>query len=128
MNHRFARAALVVLTTFSPLVSWAVADDATATKEAAPVKAEAAYVQHQDIVFADVDGVGLLMDIFTPTGKSNGLGIVDVASGAWFSDRGKINDHKRARMFDTFCGRGYTVFAVRPGSAGVSPRSKCCTT
>jgi acetyl esterase/lipase len=39
-----------------------------------------------------------------------------VASGAWHSDRGKINDHKRAQMFDIFCGRGYTVFAVRPGS------------
>ena len=48
--------------------------------------------------------------------KSNGLGIVDVASGAYYSDRGKINDHKRAQMFDIFCGKGYTVFAVRPGS------------
>lgn len=84
----------------------------------APAKAESPYKQQQDVVFADIDGIGLLMDIFTPTGKSNGLGIVDVASGAWYSDRGKINDHKRARMFDTFCGRGYTVFAVRPGSRG----------
>lgn len=84
----------------------------------APAKAtkELAYKQQEDIVFAEVDGVGLLMDIFTPTGPANGLAIVDVASGAWFSDRGKINDHKRAGMFDTFCGRGYTVFAIRPGS------------
>ncbi|MES1213350.1 MAG: prolyl oligopeptidase family serine peptidase [Singulisphaera sp.] len=82
----------------------------------APAKKESPYKQEQDIVFADTDGIGLLLDIFTPTGKSNGLAIVDVASGAWFSDRGKINDHKRAGMFDTFCGRGYTVFAIRPGS------------
>ncbi len=77
---------------------------------------DAAYVQTKNIVFAEVDGVGLLMDVFTPTGKPNGLGIVDVASGAFFSDRGKIEDHKRAQMFDIFCGKGYTVFAVRPGS------------
>jgi dipeptidyl aminopeptidase/acylaminoacyl peptidase len=56
------------------------------------------------------------MDIFTPVGEKNGIGIVDVASGAWSSDRGKIRDHKRALIYDVFCKRGYTVFAVRPGS------------
>jgi acetyl esterase/lipase len=90
------------------------ADDAPAAPAAkTDVKA---YVQLEDVVFGELDGVGLLMDTFTPTEKANGLAIIDVASGAWFSDRGKINDHKRARMFDIFCGRGYTVFAVRPGS------------
>lgn len=78
--------------------------------------ADAPYLQHQNLVYAESDGIGLLMDVFTPTGKSNGLAIVDVASGSWYSDRGKINDHKRAQMYDIFCGRGYTVFAVRPGS------------
>jgi acetyl esterase/lipase len=56
------------------------------------------------------------MDVFVPSGSSKGIGIVDVASGAWHSDRGKINDHKRAQMYDIFCAKGYTVFAVRPGS------------
>ena len=56
------------------------------------------------------------MDIFTPTGAKNGIGIIDVASGAWHSDRGKIRDHMRAQVYDIFCGKGYTVFAVRPGS------------
>jgi acetyl esterase/lipase len=96
-----------------------LADDApgAATGLASPTeKAASPYKQQQDVVYADIDGIGLLLDIFTPTGKSNGMAIVDVASGAWFSDRGKINDHKRAKMFDTFCDRGYTVFAVRPGS------------
>lgn len=74
------------------------------------------YTQTKNVVFAEVDGVGLVMDVFTPTGPSNGLGIVDVASGAWYSDRGKIEDHRRAQMFDIYCGKGYTVFAVRPGS------------
>ncbi|MCA9229630.1 MAG: alpha/beta hydrolase [Planctomycetales bacterium] len=77
---------------------------------------ELAYKQQENIVFSEVHGFGLLMDVFTPTGTSNGLAIVDVACGAFHSDRGKINDHKKAGMFDTFCGKGYTVFAVRPGS------------
>ncbi|HEY4311917.1 MAG TPA: prolyl oligopeptidase family serine peptidase [Pirellulales bacterium] len=100
-------------------VNVCLADDApgaAAGLAAPPEKAASPYKQQQDVVYADIDGIGLLLDIFTPTGKSNGMAIVDVASGAWFSDRGKINDHKRAKMFDTFCERGYTVFAVRPGS------------
>jgi acetyl esterase/lipase len=79
------------------------------------------YVQHENIVFAEVHGTGLLADVFTPTNTSadlpgHGLGIVDVASGAFYSDRGKINDHKEAKMYDIYCGQGYTVFAIRPGS------------
>jgi len=70
----------------------------------------------QNIVYAETHGIGLVMDVFVPTGEKNGLGIVDVASGAWNSSRGRINDHKRAKLFDIYCGRGYTVFAVRPGS------------
>lgn len=78
--------------------------------------AELPYHQQKNVVYAEVHGVGLLLDIFTPRGQPNGLAIVDVASGAYHSDRGKIRDHKRAQMFDIFCGRGYTVFAIRPGS------------
>ena len=78
---------------------------------------KAPYVQHENIVYAETDGIGLVMDIFTPKSNANGLGIVDIASGAWSSDRGKINDHKQAQMFKIFCERGYTVFAVRPGSS-----------
>jgi acetyl esterase/lipase len=78
--------------------------------------AELPYVQHENIVYAETDGIGLLMDIFTPKGDANGLGIVDVISGAWHSDRGKIGDHARAQTFRILCGKGYTVFAVRPGS------------
>lgn len=74
------------------------------------------YVQKMNVVYAETDGIGLLMDIFTPAEEKNGLAIVDIASGAWHSDRGKINDHKRAQMFTIMCSRGYTVFAVRPGS------------
>lgn len=82
---------------------------------------ELPYSQQENIVYAEIHGTGLLADVFTPTNTSadlpgHGLGIVDVASGAFFSDRGKINDHKKAKMYDIYCGQGYTVFAIRPGS------------
>ena len=44
------------------------------------------------------------------------LAVVDVVSGAWSSDRAKIRDHMMAQIYQVCCGRGYTVFAVRPGS------------
>jgi len=74
------------------------------------------YLQRENLVYGEVHGVGLLMDVFTPKDKSNGLAVVDVISGAWYSDRGKIRDHQRAQTFDILCRRGYTVFAIRPGS------------
>lgn len=79
-------------------------------------RAELPYIQHENIVYSEVHGVALVLDVFVPTGAKNGIGIVDVASGAWYSDRGKINDHKKAQMYDIFGAKGYTVFAVRPGS------------
>ena len=77
---------------------------------------ETPFTQRENVVYAEVHGVGLLMDIFTPTGEKNGLGIIDVISGAWHSDRSKIRDHTRAQTFHILCRKGYTVFAVRPGS------------
>ena len=77
---------------------------------------ETPYVQHQNIVYAESHGIGLLMDVFVPVGDKNGLGVVDVMSGAWHSDRGKIRDHTLVQTFHILCRKGYTVFAIRPGS------------
>jgi acetyl esterase/lipase len=74
------------------------------------------YDQKMDLVYGEVHGTGLLMDVFTPKGKANGLGIIDVVSGAYYSDRRKLRDHILAQLYSIFCSRGYTVFAVRPGS------------
>jgi acetyl esterase/lipase len=74
------------------------------------------YNQKIDLVYGEVHGTGLLMDVFTPKEKANGLGIVDVVSGAYYSDRNKIRDHTMAQLYSILCGRGYTVFAIRPGS------------
>ncbi len=81
-----------------------------------PAGEELPYRQQKDVVFGEVHGTGLLMDIFTPRDKTNGLAIVDVVSGAWYSDRNKIRDHTLAQLYPIFCARGYVVFAARPGS------------
>jgi acetyl esterase/lipase len=74
------------------------------------------YEQRTNVVYAEVHGTGLLMDTFTPKANRNGLAIVDVVSGAYRSDRGKIRDHTMAQVYAILCSHGYTVFAVRPGS------------
>ena len=74
------------------------------------------FVQHQNLVYAEVHGIGLVMDVFVPTAQKNGLAIIDVVSGAWHSDRGKIRDHALTQTFHYLTQKGYTVFAIRPGS------------
>jgi len=105
LRHHAARNCVVVL--FSALL-------AIGTSHAA--ESDGLYQQQVDVVFGEAHGVGLLMDIFLPAGEKNGRAIVDVISGSWHSNRGKLRDHERAQMFDIFCAHGYTVFAVRPGS------------
>jgi acetyl esterase/lipase len=104
-QEQFMRFAFAFVAAFTPMVlGVSYADDG------------APFDQKKDVVYAEAHGTGLLMDVFTPTGKPNGLGIVDIASGAWYSDRSKIRDHALAQVYTIFCSRGYTVFAVRPGS------------
>jgi acetyl esterase/lipase len=74
------------------------------------------FERQRSIVYMETHGVGLLVDIFTPKENANGLAIVDVVSGAWHSDAGKLRDHERAQMFNIYCSRGFTVFGIRPGS------------
>lgn len=83
----------------------------------APVSAqETSYTQHENLVYSEAHGIGLVMDVFVPKGDKNGRAVIDVISGAWHSDRGKIRDHARGQTFQILCRKGYTVFAIRPGS------------
>jgi acetyl esterase/lipase len=59
------------------------------------------------------------MDVFQPAHAPNGLAIVDVISGAWHSDRVRMNEHIGLGAIDAFCGAGFTVFAACPGSASL---------
>lgn len=81
-------------------------------------RTEGAYRRTMNVVYAEAHGVGLVMDVFAPRDGAGGPGVVDVVSGAWHSDRVRLNEHIGLGVFDAFCARGLTVFAVRPGSAG----------
>lgn len=74
------------------------------------------FEREQNVVYEVVHGVGLVMDIFRPTGESNGLALVDTLSGAWHSGEAQVRDHFMATVFHTMTDRGFTVFMVRPGS------------
>jgi acetyl esterase/lipase len=90
-------------------------------------QAELPYERTVDAVYLEEGDTKFYMDVFVPNGKGQdpffqpnengyGLGIIDIASGAWHSDRGKIGDHETAQVYNILCARGYTVFAVRPGT------------
>ena len=98
---------MILATCCLPLVA---AQDSSGSEVALP------YHVKTNVVYAEVHGVGLLMDLFTPVHGNNGHAIVEVTSGVWHSDRDKLDDLKKARVFEILCGHGYTVFAIRPGS------------
>lgn len=75
------------------------------------------YFQLKKVVYDKVGRSDLTMDVFLPSDGGNGRGIIDVASAGLYSDRGTVEVHKRAGMYDILCRHGFTVFAVRPGSA-----------
>lgn len=79
------------------------------------------YAQQCDVVYAEAHGVGLVMDVFRPCRESNGLGIIDVVSGGWHSDRTLLNEHLGLGLIDACCERGFTLFAVSPGSMTLFP-------
>jgi acetyl esterase/lipase len=101
MMHRMLIGPALLLT-FALLPSLARGDDS--------------YVQHKNIVYSEVHGIALVMDIFVPKAEKNGHGVVDVISSSYNSDRSKIGDHQRAQFYQIMCGKGFTVFAIRPGS------------
>ncbi|HRZ80807.1 MAG TPA: alpha/beta hydrolase [Candidatus Hydrogenedentes bacterium] len=68
-------------------------------------------------IYAEALGVALVMDVFQPEGPSNGLGVVDVISSGWRSDRLVLNEHVGFGLCDALCAEGFTVFAASPGSA-----------
>lgn len=101
---------------------------------AAPVGQDP-FTQEVDHVYATIEGKDFYMDIFVPTGenrhefykptdKGQGLAIIDIISGGWSSARARLEEHKAFQTFGIYCARGYTVFAVRPGTRGEYPVSE----
>jgi acetyl esterase/lipase len=65
----------------------------------------------EDVIYGRKFGTALTLDIFQPA-KTNGLGIVLMVSGGWFSAHEAITP----KFFQPLLDRGYTVFTVVHGS------------
>jgi acetyl esterase/lipase len=76
-----------------------------------PVPAAPEFDRTRDVIYGRKYGLAMTMDIMTPK-KTNGLGIIFVVSGGWFSRPENIN----AAFVAPFLARGYTVFNVVHGS------------
>jgi acetyl esterase/lipase len=88
---------------------------AVATSAMSAAQAQSAYQPPKILVYARAGDAELSLNVLVPKGKANGLGIIVVASGAGYSSGAKFNEQEHIRIADTFCGRGYTLFVVRPG-------------
>lgn len=65
----------------------------------------------EDVIYGRKFGTALTLDVFQPR-PANGVGIILMVSGGWFSAHEAIN----ADNFRPLLNRGYTVFAVVHGS------------
>lgn len=74
--------------------------------------ADPTYTRQEDLIYGRKFGTALTLDVFTPKEKANGLGVVFVVSGGWFSSHEAIN----FGFLQPVVERGYTVFAVVHGS------------
>jgi acetyl esterase/lipase len=72
-----------------------------------------------DVVYGHKDGMALTFDVFQPKEDGKGIGLLFMVSGGWYSS---WRPPERSRdFFQASLDEGYTVFAVRHGSA---PRYK----
>lgn len=73
---------------------------------------EQTFTRQKDVIYGRKYGLALTMDVFTPKKDANGLGVIWVVSGGWFSNSQNIN----VVLPKEFLERGYTLFAVVHGS------------
>jgi acetyl esterase/lipase len=66
----------------------------------------------EDVIYGRKYGTALTMDVFRPSEGANGVGLIFVVSGGWFSAHEAI----AMPFVKPFTDRGYTVFAVVHGS------------
>jgi acetyl esterase/lipase len=74
-------------------------------------QAKPEFKRTEDVIYGRKFGTALTLDVFQPA-NSNGLGIVFMVSGGFFSSHDAINPAFFARLLQ----HGYTVFAVVHGS------------
>ena len=69
------------------------------------------FTRTEDVIYGRKFGTALTLDVFQPR-TANGVGIILMVSGGWYSAHEAIN----AGYFRPLLNRGYTVFAVVHGS------------
>lgn len=69
------------------------------------------FTRTEDVIYGRAFGTALTLDIFRPE-TANGVGVVYVISGGWYSAHEFIG----SKTFQPLLNRGYTVFAVVHGS------------
>lgn len=80
--------------------------------EAQPSSEHPDYLRKRDLIYGRRAGLALTMDVFTPTKKANGAGVLYMVSGGFFSGPEAINPIFVAPLVK----RGYAVFCVVHGS------------
>ena len=79
-----------------------------------PLQAQSSGSITPDVVYGHKAGMALTFDVFMPS-QPNGAAILNMVSGGWFS---AWTDPERAQAgYQTLLDRGFTVFAIRHGSA-----------
>jgi acetyl esterase/lipase len=73
---------------------------------------DAPYDRKEDVIYGRKYGTALTMDVFTPRRGANGIGVIFVISGGFFSSHGAIQTGFAQPLTE----RGYTVFTVVHGS------------
>lgn len=68
-----------------------------------------------DVVYGHKMGMALTFDVLKPSGNPNGAGVLFMVSGGWFSRWAPVE--RSAVRFAPLLEKGFTVFAVRHGSA-----------
>ena len=73
--------------------------------------ADPAAIRRTEVIYGRKFGTALTLDVMQPA-RTNGLGVIWVISGGFYSDHNGINPAYCQALFDA----GYTVFAVVHGS------------
>jgi acetyl esterase/lipase len=72
-----------------------------------------------DVVYGHKYGLAMTFDVFTPAKDANGVGVLFMVSGGWYS--GWAPPERAVGRFKPLLEKGFTVFSVRHGS---SPKFK----
>jgi len=87
-----------------------------------PAQERVRFSRQSEIIYGRKHGLAMTLDVFAPAGKPNGLGVIAVVSGGWFSSRGSLVAPAGQlpavfnQQLEELLRRGYTVFTVVHGS------------